>query len=54
MTSHEPFYRFHMKDFDPSQTFLCGQCFRWEQEKDGLWFGIVLDRRLKISWEKED
>lgn len=51
MTSHEPLYQFHLKDFDPFQTFLCGQCFRWEQEKDGLWTGIVFGRRLRLLWE---
>lgn len=51
ITIHEPYYSFRLKDFDPFQTFLCGQCFRWEREEDGLWTGIVFGRRLRLSWE---
>lgn len=51
ITNREPCYRIHLKDFDPFQTFLCGQCFRWEREEDGLWTGIVFGRRLRLSWE---
>lgn len=53
MTSHEPFYRFHIKYFDPSQTFLCGQCFRWERGNDGPWTGIVFGHRLSLLLENE-
>jgi len=51
MTSHEPYYSFHIKHFDPAQTFLCGQCFRWERGNDGLWSGIVFGRRIRLSRE---
>lgn len=27
--------------FDPSQTFDCGQCFRFEREADGTWSGVA-------------
>lgn len=35
--------------FDPEQTFLCGQCFRWEKLPDNTFFGIVGDSAAKIS-----
>ena len=35
-------------DFNPAHTFLCGQCFRWNQE-DGLWIGIARGRLVKLS-----
>ncbi len=37
--------------FDLKKTFLCGQCFRWE-EKDGVWSGIVKGRHLSLKEEK--
>ncbi|MBP7175252.1 MAG: N-glycosylase [Thermoclostridium sp.] len=51
LTRNEPFFRIQMNDFDPFQTFLCGQCFRWAQDEDGLWTGNVFGRRLRLSWE---
>lgn len=44
-------FKIPLRDFDPSQTFLCGQCFRWEQDDTGLWSGIVLGRRLRLEWK---
>lgn len=35
-------------DFDLSETFDCGQCFRWEKAQDG-YFGIAYGIPLKIS-----
>ena len=49
--------------FDPSQSFDCGQCFRFEREADGTWSGVargvffgVKDEgdRLFIRCERED
>lgn len=48
---NEPHFQIEMKDFDPFQTFLCGQCFRWEQQEDGRWTGIVFGRKLGLSCE---
>lgn len=36
-------------DFDPAHTFLCGQCFRWNQE-DGIWTGIANRRLIRLSF----
>lgn len=49
--SDQKIHRISVRDFDPAQTFLCGQCFRWEQDDDGLWTGIVLGHRLRLSWQ---
>ena len=34
--------------FDPAKTLFCGQCFRWRQEEDGSFFGIVRGRALRL------
>ena len=31
-------------DFDPKDTFECGQCFRWEQDEKNGYVGVVADR----------
>lgn len=57
---------FAVKDynyFDPSQTFDCGQCFRFEREADGTWSGVTrgiffgvkdMGERLFIRCESEE
>ena len=35
-------------DFDLRETFLCGQCFRWEEEPGGSFRGIVRARALRV------
>ena len=40
-------------DFDPIHTFLCGQCFRWNQYDDGSWIGVAHGRILNLSWDGE-
>lgn len=39
------------KLFDLKKTFLCGQCFRWDEDENGVWNGIVNNHRLSV---KED
>lgn len=39
-------------DFDPAETLDCGQAFRWE-EKDGLWQGIAMGRKLSLAKDGE-
>lgn len=39
-------------DFDPAETLDCGQAFRWE-EKDGLWQGIAMGKKLSLAKEGE-
>lgn len=37
--------------FDLERTLDCGQAFRWRKQKDGSWFGVVMDRPLFIKQE---
>lgn len=39
-----------VSDFDPAQTFDCGQAFRWEAEEDGSYTGVVRGRAVNISY----
>ncbi len=36
-------------DFEPKHIFECGQCFRWDEEKDGSYTGVAHDRILNIK-----
>lgn len=40
-----------LSDFIPAQTFLCGQCFRWEQEADGSFTGVAFSKAVNIKQE---
>lgn len=42
-----------IKDFDPSHTFQCGQCFRWEQNPDGSFEGVAMGKAVRIA-KKDD
>ena len=39
-------------DFDLSETFNCGQCFRWNQISENEFVGVVFERVVKILKEK--
>lgn len=41
-----------ISDFEPSHTFLCGQCFRWDKEKDGSFTGIAFSKPVNISYSE--
>ena len=36
-------------DFNIEHIFDCGQCFRWEKQKDNSYIGVAYNRALKIS-----
>ncbi len=36
-------------DFDPTHTFMCGQCFRWDPEEDGSYTGVAFSKAVNIS-----
>ncbi len=38
-----------IKDFVPSHTFDCGQCFRWKENPDGSYFGIAGGKAVRIK-----
>lgn len=41
----------NLEHFNPVHTFLCGQCFRWEQEDDGSFTGVAYGRVVNIKTE---
>lgn len=40
--------------FDLKNTFDCGQCFRWNENPDGSYSGIVKDREVRIFREAKN
>ncbi|MDP4132969.1 MAG: DNA glycosylase [Bacillota bacterium] len=38
-------------DFLPEHTFECGQCFRWNKEKDGSFTGVAKGRAVNLSYD---
>ena len=38
--------------FSPEQTFNCGQCFRFEKGRAGVFEGIAFGRRLRVGAEQ--
>lgn len=36
--------------FSARQTFTCGQCFRWQEQADGSWLGIVSGEAARV-WD---
>ena len=43
-----------IKDFVPSHTFDCGQCFRWKRQSDESYLGIAGGRVTRISASGEN
>ncbi len=39
--------------FSPADTFLSGQCFRWDEQSDGSFCGVVAGRTLQVSAQGE-
>lgn len=44
---------YDIADFSPDQTFMCGQCFRWDKLPDGAYRGIAFGKLLEISTGKD-
>lgn len=42
-------YVIHNPNFDIRQTFFCGQCFRWQEDENGFFTGIVGEKSLSLS-----
>ena len=38
-----------VKSFEPKHIFECGQCFRWDEEKDGSYTGIVKENVINVK-----
>lgn len=39
----------NIHNFEPRHIFECGQCFRWERQRDGSYTGIALGRVLNVA-----
>jgi N-glycosylase/DNA lyase len=44
----------NLKDFDPVQTFECGQCFRWRRLENGNWLGVARGMAVELNWDGRD
>ncbi len=44
----------NIKDFNPTHTFMCGQCFRWDMEEDGSYTGIAHGKVVNVSYVEND
>ena len=42
-----------VKSFEPKQIFECGQCFRWNENEDGSYTGIVKNNILNVKKENK-
>ena len=38
--------------FELKDTFTCGQCFRWQENSDGSYTGVVRQNVINIKEEK--
>ena len=43
-----------VRDFNATQTFECGQCFRWTRGRDGGYTGIVNGNFTNIYYDNEE
>ena len=44
----------NVKSFEPKNIFECGQCFRWNQEEDGSYTGVVGENVLNVKKEQDN
>ena len=38
-----------IESFEPKHIFECGQCFRWNEEQDGSYTGVVGNNVLNVK-----
>lgn len=43
-----------VEHFNIDHTFLCGQCFRWDKNKDGSFEGVAFEKAIKITQSNND
>lgn len=41
---------YNIDHFSLDETFLCGQCFRWEKDSDGTFYGVVANHAVKMYY----
>ncbi len=50
----EKIYLGSVREIDPVKTFECGQCFRWNADEHGDWFGVAFGKAAKIVRQGEE
>lgn len=41
---------YNIDHFSLDETFLCGQCFRWDKDSDGTFYGVVGNHAVKMYY----
>ena len=44
----------NQEDFEPEHIFECGQCFRWDKEKDDSYTIVAFDKVINVSKKDND
>lgn len=53
ITNYDNYIKIHGESvFSARQTFTCGQCFRWNEQADGTWLGIVRGKAVRV-WDED-
>ncbi len=47
----EKIYLGTLREIDPVKTFECGQCFRWNADENGNYYGVARGKAAKLSTE---
>ena len=53
MQVSEKIYLGTLREIDPVKTFECGQCFRWNADEKGDYWGVAFGKAAKIVTEGE-
>lgn len=51
--STEKIYLGTLREIDPVKTFECGQCFRWNADEKGDYWGVAFGKAAKVVCEDE-
>ena len=49
--SEKMIYLGTLSELDPVKTFECGQCFRWNADKNGVYTGVAGGRAVRVVTE---
>lgn len=44
---------YNIDHFSLEETFLCGQCFRWSKDENGVFYGVVGNAVIKMYYHDE-
>lgn len=54
MLKEQKYIMKNIESFEPKHIFECGQCFRWNEEKDGSYTGVVGNNVLNVKKEQNN